>query len=105
MDNYPIVNSVKAGSAVPVKFTLGGDMGLAIFAAGYPKSGVYSCGAAAEDAIEETLTAGNSTLTYDAGTGKYIYVWKTERSWVGTCRQLQIKFADGTTRVANFHFK
>ena len=105
VDNLPIVNAVKAGSAIPVKFTLGGNMGLAIFAAGYPKSGAYACGSAAEDAIEETVTAGNSALSYDAGTGKYIYVWKTDKAWIGTCRQLQIKFADGTTRLANFSFK
>ena len=38
VDNLPALNSVKAGSAIPVKFSLGGDKGLNIFAAGYPKS-------------------------------------------------------------------
>jgi hypothetical protein len=36
VDNRPIRNTVKAGSAVPVKFSLAGDHGLAIFTAGYP---------------------------------------------------------------------
>ena len=36
VDNLPTLNVVKAGSAVPVKFGLGGDKGLSIFAPGYP---------------------------------------------------------------------
>ena len=68
------------------------------------KSAVRQIRLSAQDAIEETLTAGSSTLTYDAGTARYHYVWKTDKAWGGTCRQLQIKFADGTTQVANFNF-
>ena len=34
IDNLPIVNAVKAGQAIPVKFCLGGNKGLSIFAAG-----------------------------------------------------------------------
>jgi large repetitive protein len=105
IDNLPMVNTVVAGQAIPVKFSLGGYQGMAIFAAGYPKSIVMSCGGAAQDAVEETLTAGSSTLQYDAGTGRYHYVWKTEKAWSGTCRQLQIRFADGTTQVANFYLR
>ena len=104
VDNLPIVNTVKAGQAIPVKFSLGGNQGMSIFFAGYPKQIVMPCGGSAQDAIEETLTAGNSTLTYDAGTARYHYVWKTDKAWGGTCRQLQIKFADGTTQYANFNF-
>jgi hypothetical protein len=105
IDNLPTTNTVQAGQSIPVKFSLGGNQGMNIFAAGYPRSTVMTCGAAAQDAIEETSTAGSSTLQYDAGTGRYIYVWKTEKAWSGTCRQLQITFADGTTQRANFQFK
>ena len=38
VDNLPALNVVKAGSAIPVKFSLGGNKGLNIFAAGYPLS-------------------------------------------------------------------
>ena len=38
VDNLPTVNVVKAGSAIPVKFSLGGDQGLNIFAANSPAS-------------------------------------------------------------------
>lgn len=101
-----VLNSVKAGSAVPVKFSLGGNMGLDIFASGYPRAVVMQCGTGAlEDTVEETVNAGGSSLQYDPAANQYIYVWKTEKSWTGSCRQLQLKLADGTTQVANFKFK
>ena len=54
--------------------------------------------------VEETVTAGGSSLSYDPTTGQYIYVWKTEKSWAGTCRQLRVKLMDGTSHIANFNF-
>jgi hypothetical protein len=104
IDNLPALNSVKAGSAVPVKFSLGGNQGMNIFQSN-PASGVVACGATEGDAIEETVTAGSSSLQFDAGTGQYIYVWKTEKSWVGQCRILQVKLKDGTSKTAVFKFK
>ncbi|HEY3543408.1 MAG TPA: PxKF domain-containing protein [Gaiellaceae bacterium] len=105
VDNPPILNVVKAGSSVPVKFSLGLNMGLAIFAAGYPKVQQNACESGApQDAIIDTTTA-NSGLTYDATTNTYNYVWKTTSSWSGTCRTLIIKLTDGTEHRANFKFK
>ena len=105
IDNLPMVNSSKAGSAIPVKFSLGGNMGSAIFAQGYPRVVSMQCTSGAlEDVVEETVTAGNSTLTYDATAHQYIYVWKTDKAWAGSCRQLQLKLADDTMHSANFKF-
>ena len=105
VDNPPLVNTLKAGSAVPVKFSLGGNRGLTIFAAGYPKSQPIACNTGSPtDSIEETVTAGGSTLTYDATTDQYKYVWKTDKTWKG-CRQLILQFTDGTTKIALFEFK
>ncbi|KQY49779.1 hypothetical protein ASD14_13740 [Lysobacter sp. Root494] len=98
------MNSVKAGSAIPVKFSLGGNQGLNIFDPG-PASGVIACSATDGDAIEETVTAGNSSLQFDPGSNQYIYVWKTEKSWAGQCRVLQVKLKGGTQRSALFKFK
>ena len=110
VDNLPTINSVKAGSAVPIKFDLGGNQGLAIFATGYPASVQISCTSSSPiDAIEQTVTAGGSTLSYDATVnapiGQYVYVWKTSKSWAGTCRRLDVTLADGTTHSANFLLK
>jgi hypothetical protein len=43
--NASVVTTVSAGSSVPVKFSLGGNYGLNVFAAGYPKAIAMSCGA------------------------------------------------------------
>jgi len=97
--------STKAGSAIPVKFSLGGNQGLNIFATGSPSSATTACTSTDPvDAIEETVAAGGSGLTYDATTGQYIYVWKTEKGWANTCRQLVMKLTDGSSHRANIKF-
>lgn len=53
--------------------------------------------------VTETLTAGGSSLNF--GGDQYNYVWKTERSWAGTCRQLVLTLNDGSVHTANFKFK
>jgi hypothetical protein len=88
-----------------VKFNLGGNQGLAIFATNSPASSPIACSATDGDAVEETVTAGSSSLQYAPGTGQYIYVWKTEKAWVGQCRVLQVKLRDGQVKSALFKFK
>jgi hypothetical protein len=101
-----IFNSVKAGSAVPVRFSLGGDQGLDIFSPGYPTSRPVKCATAARtDPIEQTVSAGNSSLNYDPASDTYTYVWKTENKWAGTCRVLTLQLDDGTQHLAYFRFK
>ena len=106
VDNLPTLNVVNAGKGLSVKFSLGGDQGLNILAAGYPISQPIACdGSLPLDTIEQVVTASNSSLSYDSATVTYIYKWKTERAWAGTCRQLIVKLSDGTEHVANFKFK
>jgi len=105
VDNPPTLNSVKAGQAVPVKFSLSGNRGLAIFDPGYPASQPVACGASDSAPIEETVNAGSSSLQYDSSKDQYTYVWKTDKGWAGTCRLLIINFADGSQARANFQFK
>ena len=103
--NNAALNEVTAGRAVPVKFSLGGDHGLDILAPGYPRSQAVECGSTdAVDEIESTVTPGSSALSYEAGSDRYTYVWKTDRSWRG-CRQLVVKLSDGTKHRANFKFR
>src|SRR5262249_10999497 len=105
VDNIPVLNRVKAGSAIPVKFSLGCNQGLNIFWAGYPLSGTMQCDNQDPfDDIEQTVNAGGSSLNYDSVANQYIYVWKTDKSWAGSCRQLTLKLADGTYHIAFFNF-
>jgi hypothetical protein len=106
IDNPPTLNEMKAGQAAPVKFSLGGNQGLNIFAAGSPNSVQISCSSTAPISdVEETETAGSSSLTYDAASDRYKYTWKTESSWKNTCRQLTVTLRDGTVHTALFKFK
>jgi hypothetical protein len=50
------------------------------------------------------VTAGGSSLSYDATSGQYTYVWKTDKSWGKNCRQFVIKFKDGSYQRADFNF-
>jgi hypothetical protein len=108
VDNEPEVNLGNAGRSIPVRFSVHGDAGLDIFAAGgAPSSRQVACASnALLDVIEEETTAGGSALQYDATTDTYSYVWKTEKAWAGTCRQLTMKLNDGSAmHTASFKFK
>jgi hypothetical protein len=106
IDNLPAFNEMKAGQAAPVKFSLGGNQGLNIFAAGSPSSVQITCDSGAPILpVEQTETAGQSSLSYDATSDQYKYTWKTESSWKSTCRQLTVTLRDGTVHVAYFKFK
>lgn len=106
VNNSPTFNAAKAGGAIPVKFSLGGDEGLDIFATGYPRSRQIDCDTSATiDGVETTVTAGSSSLTYDADTDQYTYVWKTAKQWAGTCRRLEVKLDDASLHVADFTFR
>jgi hypothetical protein len=79
-------------------------MGLNIFTSGYPVSGSIACDLTTPiDVIEETVSAGGSSLKYNSTTNQYTYVWKTTKSWTG-CRKLIIILDDGTIHTANFKF-
>jgi hypothetical protein len=105
VDNLPTVNVAKAGSTVPVNFSLGGDRGLDVFDGGYPTSVRVGCASSSpEDQVSETVTAGKSSLSWDAATNLYTYIWKTDKAWAATCRTLTLRFSDGTEASASFKF-
>jgi hypothetical protein len=99
------VNVVKAGRAIPVRFSLGGDFGLEIFARGYPQSVATDCSDISDETtVEGTDTADDSSLTYDESSQTYKYVWKTRKDWSG-CRQLLLGLNDGSVQVVDFRFE
>jgi virginiamycin B lyase len=101
----PTLNPAQAGSAVSLRFSLGGNQGLGIFASGYPRSHQISCDSAATDLGDDAPTAG--ALSYDRKSQRYTYAWKTSRAWgkPTTCRQFVLRLNDGSTHRANFQFK
>ena len=103
----PAFNAATGGSSIPLRFSLGGYQGMDIFLAGYPRSFQVACGAASGSlgASVEAETPGGSHLVYDATTDQYNFVWKTEKAWRGTCRQLVVIFKDGAIHTVNVLLK
>ena len=101
------MTDVKAGSSVPLKFSLGGDKGLNIFVPGSPTSAPIECGTnPVGRTVGDTIaTAGGSSLAFNPATGYYTLVWKSEQAWAGTCRRVTLQFTDGSWQRADFFFR
>jgi hypothetical protein len=94
---FPAAASLRAGDAVPAKFTLGGDYGLAVVAS----AAWRPCGTSGRDGGSGgSPTTGR--LAYHAD--RYQYLVGTDISWAGTCRQLAVTLDDGTTHRADITF-
>lgn len=93
---YPSASVMKAGESVPLKFSLHGDQGSNIFAAGSP--GWIPCGAL--DGPSQAAGA----LSYNASSDRYTFLATTAKSWAGSCRDLVATLRDGTTHRARFSF-
>ncbi len=100
--NPAAFTKVDAGNTVPVRFSLTGNQGLNIFAAGSPTIQFISCTTSAPIGSPTTTIA--KSLTYNSRTDQYTYQWKTSKNWDHKCGILQIQLNDGTTHTARFKF-
>lgn len=106
VDNGGVLNSTKAGQAVPLKWRV-------LDAHGSPVTGLtraiitaqsLTCATSAPvDELEE-IAPGASALK-DLGNGNYQLNWKTPTSYAGSCRTLKLDIGDGVTHDALFRFK
>jgi hypothetical protein len=103
--NRPRVNLARAGSLVPMRFSLDGWQGRDVIADGYPRSREMECGSTADlDGGEPARAVGRWRLRYRPRRDLYVYLWKTDRDWVGECRQFILRLADGSYHRADFRF-
>ena len=106
VDNPPVLNTAKAGAIIPMKFSLGGNRGTSIFAAGYPRVDTLGCPRGAKaDEIETTLKGSPPTLSYSNGV--YTYALRTQSAWRSstTCRGVTLRFKDGQQLTAGFKLR
>jgi hypothetical protein len=96
------VNIRRAGSNIPIKFSLGAYYGMDILQAGYPQSVQVDCTSYQPIGTPEP-TYSDAGLTW--ALDKYQYDWKTNRQWNGTCRQLIVKLQDNTVHTAIIAFR
>jgi len=101
----PAFNTITAGREMILRFGLGGDRGLGIFAAGSPSSVEVSCTTGTPTGSAAPLSSNDFELRYQAGPDRYMLRWNTSRNWAGTCRQLTLGLTDGSTHVALFSFR
>jgi YVTN family beta-propeller protein len=104
----PAVNQANAGQAIPMQFTLNGNQGLDIFSTGSPTVQQVDCATGVPvntGTLTDTDTSGNTGLQYNAASDTYTYVWKTSKSWAGTCQKFSLGLNDGSTHTATFQFK
>jgi hypothetical protein len=100
--NPPVMNTVRAGRAIPIKFSLGRYEGLRVLQLAPPVVLTVPCSVLAENMAEEDGWENSSGLRAEGY--KYTYVWKTSASWAGSCRQFVLTLADGTSHSALFRF-
>jgi immune inhibitor InhA-like protein len=98
-----------AGSTIPVKFSVGLNLGLNIFARGSLFSrqincSPNSCGANVGIGLWEP-TESVFGLQYNPEANQYIYDWKTSKVWSGTCRELEVILLDGRRFRTKVRFK
>ena len=91
------------GSTIPITFTLHGNFGTNVFAAGYPRSGSIPCTGGTVVSGDPASAPGASGVQYIASTNSYQWNWKTDKSFTG-CRQLVLVTADGVAHRATFDF-
>jgi hypothetical protein len=103
--NRPHVNVWKAGTPVPMIFSLDGYQGRGVIASGYPRSTEIRCGTSPDTlGTAGTRALAHSRLRYKPKRDLYVYLWKTDKRWAGECRQFVLKLDDGSYHRADFRF-
>ena len=100
--NPPDVNRWKAGLPVPIRFSLDGYRGARPEAPGYPRS--VRCGGGDVEQARIRAASWKRSFVYDRRRDQYVGLWKTERRWAGSCRELVLKLDDGSVHTAKFQF-
>jgi hypothetical protein len=97
---------VSAGDAIPIVFSLGGDRGLDVLAAGSPSSVQTDCDhPGAPTGGEPASSQSGSGLIFHSWTGHYVFKCQTRRSWAGTCRTFVLGLRDGDVARLTVSFR
>jgi hypothetical protein len=100
------LNLVHAGDLIKLGFSLHGDHGLGVLAAGSPSSVPVACPSWTPHLVAGAHEGTPSGLFYGLGSSHYSYGWQTDSAWAGTCRQFSLALNDGTSQphLATFMF-
>jgi hypothetical protein len=105
VDNPPVVNVVRAGWAVPLKWRILDADGLPVtdLASATLRVTGYVCAAGTTEDVVEEVAAGGSGLQ-NLGDGYYQLNWKTPKAYARSCKVLMLDIGDGVAHTALFAF-
>jgi hypothetical protein len=106
VDIGDVLNTVKNGSTVPLRFeAFAGETELMDLAAvNQPLMATQAVCESTETDDIELLSTGGTSLSYDATTGQFVYKWQTPKK-AGYCYVLTVTLKDGTSGSARFRLK
>jgi hypothetical protein len=107
VDMNGVVNTVKNGSTVPLKFRVfSGSTELTSTSAvkSFSVQAVSCSTSDPQDAIEELATTGGTSLRYDTTGGQFVQNWQTPKK-AGTCYRATMTTQDGSAISAKFMLK
>jgi hypothetical protein len=99
------VNAARAGQAVVLKWELFEGQDAVVDTANHAlwSTEVPCDGSAGAGVAGPSDAAGSGGVRYDEEAGHYVYVWKTDKAWAGTCRRLTVSYG-GVPLSALFSF-
>jgi hypothetical protein len=105
VDNLPVLNQVKAGQGIPIKWRVldaAGAPVTSLSSATITASGMSCALGGGLDQIEETTAA--AVGLHNLGNGYYELVWKSPKTYASSCRTLHVDIGDGVLHDAGFQF-
>lgn len=105
VDAKPVLNTVKSGRAIPLKWHLSDASGAPVtdLATATVTVQNLACGlATTTDAIEQTFAGGGGLQ--NLGNGDYQLNWKTSAAWAGSCKTMSLDLGGGVVVQADFKF-
>jgi hypothetical protein len=107
VDMGGVLNTVKSGSTVPLKFEVFAGA-TELTATSVVTSLTYKAITASSTTVTdeiELLATGGTVLRYDATDGQFIYNWQTPKNSAGKCFRVTVTFQDGSSISADFKLK
>jgi hypothetical protein len=99
VDNPPVLNTAKAGQAIPLKWRLtdaGGNPVTNLLSTDVKVTVAnYSCGLSTTADLLEEYAAGSSGLQ-NLGNGYYQFNWKTPTNYANSCKTMTLDLGEGT---------
>jgi Tol biopolymer transport system component len=99
VDSNGSIGTAKAGDAIPLKFSLGGDQGLGVVA-----GTTWQAASCSDWSSVGAPAPGQGKLSYNGSSDRYTDLVATGSSWKGSCLIVDLELADGTHHSVRVRF-